>query len=425
MEESHSSARRWLGDEPLDRDATVENAAQPSAPAVFAQLLDDGQGIEVAVLTEQGFSAGVDPANQAWRETRRSILFDRPRQFVDQFLDLSPFGWRQSFDPLDQGLGRHCITQASLQQMRDFVLRGRRRWPRPAAAWSRAAFRLNVRGGGEDLTPVSVSVNEVTASDRAGRSGSASRGLVLDTVAPQVTMQEPAEETITAATTISVSGSVVDASEVRVAAAVSGSTFAAQVSLGEGPEVTLSAVATDVVGHAGQASRTLVVDRVRPVVGITAPAPGAYLPGPVVQVSGTVQDSTSVLVHVNGQVADVDDAGTFVAQVPVADGPFTLEATARDAAGNVGSDQVGVHVDSVAPVIGVSEPPEGTVTGGAAVVVTGTVTDVSAVTLEVNGVPADVTAGAFAHEVSLGAEGPALSRCRSVSAGHLCFVLAR
>ena len=121
--------------------------------------------------------------------------------------------------------------------------------------------------------------------------------------------------------------------------------------IGGGPDVPIQIVATDGAGNVANASVTVHVDRVAPVVAITSPAAGAYAKGPVVHVTGTVSDNSPALVEVNGQLA-TSSAGTFAADVSTGgDGTLTITATARDAAANASSANVAVTVDSTPPSI--------------------------------------------------------------------------
>jgi hypothetical protein len=162
----------------------------------------------------------------------------------------------------------------------------------------------------------------------------------------------------------------------------------------------------DAAGNTATASAQFRIDTQAPVVRFTSPAANAYLQGALVDVTGTVTDATPVVVEVNETPALVS-GNTFTTRAPVADGAqVLLRATARDAAGNVGTGEVTVHVDSAAPVITVSEPAENLVTNQAAVPLKGAVSDDSPFTLKLDGVAVPAAAdGAFARALSLTKEG--------------------
>jgi hypothetical protein len=90
---------------------------------------------------------------------------------------------------------------------------------------------------------------------------------------------------------------------------------------------------------------------------------------------------------------------TFSLTIPASDGSFTISATARDDAGNLDSTSTTITVDSARRVIVLTSPPENHGTNATSL------TDVSPVTLRVDGALVPVSGGAFSAPVSLGAEG--------------------
>ncbi|KFA90291.1 Ig-like domain-containing protein, partial [Archangium violaceum] len=113
--------------------------------------------------------------------------------------------------------------------------------------------------------------------------------------------------------------------------------------LGEGPH-TVNAIATDGTGTPSQpASTTFTVDSVAPNPPvITAPTSGAVLTIQRPLFTGTAEPNATVIVSVDGKVIGrvvADSAGnwSFPAPTPLTDGPHTVSATAKDAAGNTSS----------------------------------------------------------------------------------------
>jgi hypothetical protein len=92
------------------------------------------------------------------------------------------------------------------------------------------------------------------------------------------------------------------------------------------------------------------IDTTPPVVALTSPAASAVLAASPVEVTGTVDDATSV-VRVNGVAAAVTPGtpAQFSAQVPLSEGQNVLTALATDAACNEGSASVAVVLASGGP----------------------------------------------------------------------------
>ena len=248
----------------------------------------------------------------------------------------------------------------------------------------------------------------VSALDWAGNSAGASGKFTVDTVIPEVAINEPAEGDFTAANTIKVTGSISDATAVTVKvgtvnATVTGTTFtAANVPLPSEGATTLTATATDAAGNQNAASVTVKVDRTKPAVKITFPANGAFIKGATTEVKGTLTDASPALVTVNDAPALVND-GTFTASVNGADGVVIVKATAVDAANNASTDTITLTFDATAPMFEI-EPT--TPTNKATGRITGTINDISPVTLKIGDVAVPVSAaGAFAYDAPLAAEG--------------------
>ncbi len=237
--------------------------------------------------------------------------------------------------------------------------------------------------------PIGENENDVhvTVTDSTGHSTDVTRTVILDRVKPEVAISDPADGSYTNATTIDVTGQVTDLHldpakiDVNgVPATVTGGSFtAAAVPVGDGPDATLTATATDKARNSGTALVTVHVDRASPEVHITSPAEGAVLAAGVVEVEGTIDDASPVQAWVNDVSAEVDggtgEQRTFHATVPVSGVNVPLEAKALDAAGNVGQDVRRVTVDVTPPSIVITEPAPGLATRAASVHVGGTVTD--------------------------------------------------
>jgi hypothetical protein len=192
----------------------------------------------------------------------------------------------------------------------------------------------------------------IAATDLAGNQSATSATVTIDSVAPALTVAAPLAGLVTNAASIRVLGTVSDRSPVTltiggVAVPVASGAFAYDAPLGSAGAVVLSIAATDAAGNVATTSVPVTVDRAAPAVAIAGPLSGAVLRGPTVSVTGTIGDSSSTTVSVNGVPAVFDPSSpalnrTFSATVPVADGAVTLVATATDAASNTSAASVSI-----------------------------------------------------------------------------------
>ncbi|HEX6369715.1 MAG TPA: RHS repeat-associated core domain-containing protein [Longimicrobium sp.] len=197
-------------------------------------------------------------------------------------------------------------------------------------------------------------------------------------------------------------------------------------------DVSLQATNAVRVGMGGAAGSTLVmrveaVDTMVPVLSLSAPAEALVTREGAVTVSGTVTDDTPpVVLTVDGDTVPVDGGtGAFSHSVALAhDGTHTIQVVARDAATGIPDEIEGggpsapagptgnvvqlvrtVIRDSEPPALSLTAPADGVEVDAPVVQVSGTVTDATAVAVNVNGVPLTPgAAGAFSAEVPL-AEG--------------------
>src|SRR6266496_4134155 len=142
-----------------------------------------------------------------------------------------------------------------------------------------------------------------------------------------------------------------------------------------------------------------------PVITISQPTNNFITREAQVGVAGSVQDETATTVRVNGQPASMSGT-SFTATVPLAaEGNNVIHIVATDAAAHSTDSSRTVIHDTQPPVLTLTSPADGLITKQTSVTVSGTVTDLTAVTVNVNGIPLPVDAtGAFTGSVSL-AEG--------------------
>jgi hypothetical protein len=141
-------------------------------------------------------------------------------------------------------------------------------------------------------------------------------------------------------------------------------------------------------------------DTTAPVVTLQQPAEGALTNATQVTVSGTFSDASATTVTVNGVNATVT-GNSFTASVPVAEGQNSLLIAATDAAGNHTDLTRHVIRDTTLPTIVIQQPTINTVTNVNQVTVSGTFSDATTTTVQVNGVNATLTGNTFTRTVSL------------------------
>lgn len=242
----------------------------------------------------------------------------------------------------------------------------------------------------------------------SGSTYPALRLVVEDTLAPTLTVTAPANGLVTAAASITVSGTAFDTSGLS-SVTVNGTAvtvgadnnWSTAVNLTGGSN-TITVKATDSVGNVSTETITVTRATSGPALTITSPAAGALVQAANVTVSGTVSDSVSPVasVKVNGVAATIT-GGTWAANVPLSEGANTLTAVAANEVGLSTTVTRTLTRDSTAPVLTVTAPENNLVTAAEAVTVSGTVTDAGNVSVTVNGEPAALVNGVYALEVQL------------------------
>ncbi len=213
----------------------------------------------------------------------------------------------------------------------------------------------------------------VTATDPAGNVGTGNAVVTVDTTAPSAPVLDPINATNpvtgTAEPSSTVTVSFPDGTTATVVAGPDGKwTVPNPGDLTDGQTVT--ATATDPAGNPSLPVSTGVVDAVAPTVAVTTALTNDSTPA----LTGTVNDPTAkVVVTVDGvnYPATNNGDGTWTLAdntLPVlTDGPHTVTVTATDPAGNVGTGNAVVTVDTTAPSAPVLDPINATnpVTGTA------------------------------------------------------------
>jgi len=133
-------------------------------------------------------------------------------------------------------------------------------------------------------------------------------------------------------------------------------------------------------------------------VAVTTPAEGAVLTNGVVTYTGTAEPGATVTVVVDGQTvgtvtAAANGAWVVTGTTPLADGPHTVTATARDERGNTATDTNAFRVDT-ATSVAITVPADGGVLNNRLVTYWGTAEPGATVTVVVDGQTVGTTVAA-------------------------------
>jgi hypothetical protein len=293
----------------------------------------------------------------------------------------------------------------------------------PAAdAWINTST-VTVSGSVTDASPVSLDVNglttlpatdgtftiavpategtfaiKATATDAAGNSGNAQRSIHVDLAAPVITITSPAANVATNQTSITLAGTVADASDVTLKLngqplALTGTAFSTTVQLPVEGTNTFTLTAADPAGNSSTATVSVIRDMVAPQLLVASPVANSVIGTTPVVVSGTVTDATATTVTVNGTAATVTGEAWQVSLSDLPEGIQTLTVAAADAAGNSSSVLHELTLDLSAPSLVITSPANGTLTKLGTVTITGTATDQTLRTVTAAGVTATLEAG--------------------------------
>lgn len=239
-----------------------------------------------------------------------------------------------------------------------------------------------------------------TVTDGSGKTASTSVTVKLDKTAPAITIASPADGSLVPVAAQTISGTLVEALSGTASvtcnglpAAVTAANFTCPVTLTTGSN-SIAIVATDVAGNPGNGTLTLILSTAPKII-LTAPANLSYLNLSPTTVSGTVNDPTAV-VTINSVAATVAN-GQFSVQVPLAEGPNILTASATAASGT-GTASIQVTLDTTPPHVTVTSPPDDFVTAETSITVAGSINDIVVGT--VNSQQASVTVNGVAAQVS-------------------------
>ena len=250
----------------------------------------------------------------------------------------------------------------------------------------------------------------LVAFDRAGNRGAAQVTVVRDSTPPPAPLFT-ATLPLTRIPQLTLSGQAEAGASVTLMQADSGAPLAVVTADAQGafafPELTLtegenrfSAVAVDAAANRSPQSELLLVtlDTIAPQIVVTAPLTGSIGNQRNVTVSGTLDDASATLT-LNHQPVTLS-GGAFTQPLELQLGSNILTLSAVDLAGNSSSIIVAVELDDVAPVITVTTPPDGLLTGESQVSVSGQISE-SHCTIELNSTALTVSGENFSGVVDL------------------------
>ncbi|MBI2529735.1 MAG: hypothetical protein HYW05_01145 [Candidatus Diapherotrites archaeon] len=224
-----------------------------------------------------------------------------------------------------------------------------------------AAYEFSLDNGNYNgAIALSEGNNLITAyaTDAFNNAGSAGIEMVLDTIAPEITIEGVEDGVFYNADVIPIV-SIADLHLAETVITLNGNPFASGTSIAEEGEYTLTAYGKDLAGNESSRTISFVIDKTPPAVVINAPADLVYL-RQVVQINGTATDKylDSISLKINGN--EVSSIANFEWNtIEYADGAYNIELSARDKAGNASSTTISVIIDNTLPEITISGIEEG------------------------------------------------------------------
>ena len=238
------------------------------------------------------------------------------------------------------------------------------------------------------IIPVNEGVNNVVsvATDAAGNSTQLTRQITRDTIPPVLTIQQPANETVTSDSTILVTGTFSDANSVAISIngiipTITGNTFSATVPLINGHSLVI-VNATDAAGNETSKERK-IVSATSLSLNLQQPEEQFVTNSKSVRVDGNVS-GIDVVVTVNGVPFDAVGGYFFGGYVELNEGSNAVRVIATDVVGRTQETIRNVTVDTTAPVLSEITPAEGEMVDTTTTTIRGKVSDATITTVEVN-----------------------------------------
>jgi RHS repeat-associated protein len=224
------------------------------------------------------------------------------------------------------------------------------------------------------------------AVDLAGNSSDVSYSFTLRTVTPAIDVLDngvsiPNGAIFNRSVTPVIKASAADAT---ISAQLNQQPFASGTTITANGSYTISATATDPVGHSASTTVAFTIDTSAPAVAITSPANGQVIDADHVTVTGTAGNSVSLTV--NGQSVPLAADGSFSTTVALDFGETPIIAVGRNRAGNSGNAQIVVSRAATGTGVILTSPADASMTNRPTTVVTGRIlTPANAQTLSLQG----------------------------------------
>ncbi|MCL6591946.1 MAG: hypothetical protein K6U80_18605, partial [Firmicutes bacterium] len=179
------------------------------------------------------------------------------------------------------------------------------------------------------------------------------REVVRCTEPLQLTINNPLPETYLNTKNVIVDGTVTGLQPCKVTvngstAQVEGNFYRASITLVEGKNI-ITVKASDANGVVVTKTLTVTCDTKLPVISNLVPAEGFIANTQTIKVTGTISDTSPVVVYVNGRPASLNGTG-FESEVSFDDGRRQITIQAQDLAGNVSQKTITIITDTTPPL---------------------------------------------------------------------------
>lgn len=201
----------------------------------------------------------------------------------------------------------------------------------------------------------------VRATDNAGNFTEDDVTFRVDTIAPALTIQSPANNSFINSTSVNVPFTTSDANADKVECRLDSDSFAACTSpfalsgLSQGSH-TVQVRATDRARNATTRSVTFTVDTILPTVSISDPISGSFVDSTTVSASFTANDANALTIECQLDTGAFVGCASPASVNDVPQGAHTITVRATDPAGNTASAVTNITVDSIDPAVALSSP---------------------------------------------------------------------